>query len=450
MKAKQYVPPWKQPYIIAVAGSSGSGKTSVAQLIIKQLNVPWTVLLSMDNFYRTLTPEESAAAHRNEHDFDTPTAYDTDDLVKCLRDIKAGQRVNIPTYSFVEHARTDKTVSIYGANIVILEGIYVLYDHPGLLDLIDMKIFVDTDLDTCLARRLTRDMLHRGREMSGILNQWRKTVKPNFERYVRPTMANADVLIPRGRDNVVAIDMVAQHITKILTDKSERHLADLCSLIDDDELAAEEATWNSQIHELKQSPQLIGIHTILCSDDTKRADFVFYFDRIATLLVENALQHSKFENITVETPAGNTFEGVRRLGIDNTCAVAIIRAGECFDRSVKRTIPAVRMGKLLIQSDISTGEPKLHHLNLPTRISEPDAFVLLCDAQLSSGAAAIMATTVLVDHGVKEENIVFVCYLASKRGLQRYLNAYPNVHTVVGKILDGSHGRFIDTKYYGT
>ncbi|GMF02354.1 unnamed protein product [Ambrosiozyma monospora] len=122
-----YIPPWTSPYVIGVAGFSGSGKTTVAQQIIKQINEPWTVLLSMDNFYKPLTQEQRKKAFNSEYDFDTPEALDLELMFECVRNLKEGKRVEIPVYSFSLHDRTSEKITIYGANVIIIEGIYSLY-----------------------------------------------------------------------------------------------------------------------------------------------------------------------------------------------------------------------------------------------------------------------------------------------------------------------------------
>ena len=165
-----YEPPWANTSIIGVAGSSGSGKTSLALAIIKELNLPWVVIMSMDSFYKPLTPEESAKAFRNEYDFDAPEAIDFDILVERLGEIKAGycysyflvlgcnrltlrsKKADIPVYSFEKHARQERTTTIYSPHVLILEGIFALHDQR-VLDMLDLKIFAEAESDLCLSRR---------------------------------------------------------------------------------------------------------------------------------------------------------------------------------------------------------------------------------------------------------------------------------------------------------
>ncbi|RBQ93443.1 hypothetical protein VDGD_20353 [Verticillium dahliae] len=180
-KRLHYAPPWADVSIIGIAGSSGSGKSTLAHAICKKLNLPWVVILSMDSFYNPLTPEQSKKAFNNDFDFDSPEAIDFDVLTQCLRDLKAGKRAEIPVYSFAKHQRLDHSTTIYSPHVLILEGIFALYDQR-ILDLLDMKIFCEADPDTCLSRRVLRDVRERDRDVEGIMKQWFGFVKPNFEK----------------------------------------------------------------------------------------------------------------------------------------------------------------------------------------------------------------------------------------------------------------------------
>uniref|UniRef100_A0A8C5Z3R3 Uridine-cytidine kinase n=1 Tax=Marmota marmota marmota TaxID=9994 RepID=A0A8C5Z3R3_MARMA len=207
-----------------------SGKTSVAAKIVSSINVPWTVLISLDNFYNPLGPEDRARAFKNEYDFDEPNAINLDLAYKCILNLKEGKRTNIPVYSFVHHNRVpDKNIVIYGASVVVIEGIYALYDRR-LLDLMDLKIYVDADLDVCLARRLSRDIVSRGRDLDGCIQQWEKFVKPNAVKFVKPTMKNADAIIPSMSDNATAVNLIINHIKSKLELKSNEHLRELIKL----------------------------------------------------------------------------------------------------------------------------------------------------------------------------------------------------------------------------
>ncbi|KAL4987637.1 uridine kinase family-domain-containing protein [Aspergillus falconensis] len=380
---KRYSPPWADLSIIGIAGSSGSGKTSVAMEIVKSLNLPWVVILVMDSFYKSLNPEQHAKAHRNEFDFDSPDSIDFDVLVQCLRDLKQGKKVDIPVYSFVEHQRQAHTTPLYSPHVLILEGILAFHD-PRIVELLDVKIFVEADMDVCLGRRVLRDVKERGRDIDGIIKQWFNYVKPSYKKFVEPQRSVSDIIIPRGIENKTAIGMVVQHIQRMLEEKSEKHSATLQEL----RRIAFEEQLSPNVIMMPQTPQSIGMNTILQNPETEQVDFVFYFDRLAALLIEKALDYTSYAPKEVETPQHNLYNGLNQEGI--VSAVAILRGGSCLETALKRTIPDCVTGRVLIRTNEANEEPQLHYLKLPPGI-EQHSNVMLLDSQMSSGGAALMA-----------------------------------------------------------
>ncbi|KAI5965147.1 URK1 [Candida pseudojiufengensis] len=424
-----YIPPWTEPYIIGIAGNSGSGKTSISQQIIQGINQPWTVLLSFDNFYKSLTPEESEKAFENEHDFDKPDALDLDAVVETIQNLKKGGKAIIPVYSFAKHSRTERTNTIYGANVVIVEGLYALYDER-LLSMMDLKIYVDTDLDICLSRRLIRDILYRGRDLKGTIKQWQYFVKPNAVKYINPTKDNADLIIPRGLDNSIAINLMIKHIKNQLILKSRKHIQNLKNLGQTTSFKVEDYP-NLKI--LPITNQLRGINSLILDINTSRNDFIFYFHRVSGILIEfTQMNFFKYDPIQIKTMSGYEFKGLKSIQ-NQQVAISIIRSGDCFMTPLKKTYPELTVGKMLIQSDSSTGEPQLHFESLPRNINEIGK-IMLFDSQIISGAGAIMAIQVLIDHKVLENDIIFISYLSTEIGIRRILNVYPNVNLVIGKL----------------
>ncbi|KAF2031478.1 uridine-cytidine kinase 2 [Setomelanomma holmii] len=436
-----YEPPWGNASIIGVAGSSGSGKTSLALAIVASLNLPWVVILSMDSFYKPLTPEQSAAAFVNEFDFDAPEAIDFDVLVDRLTDIKNGKVAEVPIYSFEKHARLEKTTTIYSPHVLILEGIFALHDQR-VLDLLDLKIFAEADADLCLSRRLVRDVKERGRDIEGCIKQWFGYVKPNFYKYVAPQREIADIIIPRGIENKVAIAMVSDQVRKTLSDKSNSHQIELRRLGQ----IAEDSPLSPNAIVLKQTNQVKGMHTLLLDPNTSREDFAFYFDRMVALLIETACDFLPFRPSQVITPQHYAYMGLKKDA--DVSAVVVLRGGSAFETGLRRTIPDCRTGRILIQTNYSTGEPELHYRALPKGIAQ-HGLVLVLDPQFSSGAAALMAVRVLVDHGVQEGRIVFVTYTAGRVGVNRVLSVFPDIKVVVARLGDDSETRWVETKYLG-
>uniref|UniRef100_A0A8D2J007 Uridine-cytidine kinase n=1 Tax=Varanus komodoensis TaxID=61221 RepID=A0A8D2J007_VARKO len=182
-----------------LCGGSASGKTTVANKIIEALDVPWVVLLSMDSFYKVLNKEQQCQAACNEYNFDHPDAFDFDLLISVLRKLKEGKSVKVPVYDFTTHSRRKEWKTVYGANVIVFEGI-LAFANKELLQLLDMKVFVDTDSDIRLVRRLKRDIMERGRDVAGVIKQYSKFVKPAFEQYIEPAVQAADIVVPRGEE----------------------------------------------------------------------------------------------------------------------------------------------------------------------------------------------------------------------------------------------------------
>ncbi|KAI1499398.1 uridine kinase [Biscogniauxia marginata] len=439
-KRVHYSPPWADLSIIGIAGSSGSGKSTLSQAIVSKLNLPWVVILSMDSYYKPLDAEASRKAFLNEYDFDSPEAIDFDALVDTLRDLKAGKRAEIPVYSFERHQRMEETTDIYSPHVLILEGIFALYDSR-VMKLMDMRIYCEADADTCLSRRILRDVRDRGRTVEGCIKQWFGFVKPNYEKYVVPQRNHADIIVPRGIENRVAMTMVTQYIERKLLEKSTHHRAALKSL----EVGYETEPLSDRVIILKETPQLQSMNTLIQDIDTSSEDFIFYFDRLSCLLIEQALNNVHFKELTVETPAGNKYCGLTPKG--EVSAVIILRGGSAFEAGLRRVIPDCRTGRLLIQSNMRTGEPELHYLKLPKDINRHDS-VLLLDTQMSSGGSALMAVQVLVDHGVPQDRIVFATYSAGRVGIHRLTKVFPEITVVIGNMVSDFQDRWVEKRYF--
>lgn len=436
-----YSPPWADMNIVGIAGSSGSGKTSLAIEIVQSLNLPWVIILSIDSFYKSLTPEQNALAHKNEWDLDSPESIDFDLLVEKLIDLKQGKRTDIPVYSFEQHQRLDKTLSIYSPHVIILEGILALND-PRVLDLLDMKIFVEADADVCLSRRIVRDVRERGRTIEGTIKQWFSYVKPVFQRYVEPQREVADLIVPRGMLNKMAIQMIVNQIRQTLKEKSERHNEELEKLGQQ----SEDYSLSDNAIILGDKPQILGVSTILRNPITSQVEFAFYFDRLTALLIEKALDCHNYRSAEITTPQGYKYAGIKSAG--KVSAVVILRGGSCMETGLKRTIPDCLTGRLLIQSNIRTGEPELHYLKLFPDLASHET-VMLLDPQMSSGGAALMAVKVLLDHGVAEKKIVFVTCLAGRRGLKRLMTVFPKIKVVAATVVEDHEKRWVEERYFG-
>lgn len=193
------------PVVIGVAGGSGSGKTTVVRRIVESMGDDHVIVLEHDRYYHDhpeLRLEERAALN-----YDHPDSLETDLMVRHLLELRAGRPVELPAYDFARHSRRHTTDTAQSRQTIIVEGILIFSD-AGLRELMDIKVFVDTDDDTRFIRRLKRDVAERGRTMDAVIDQYLNTVKPMHLEFVEPTKRYADIIIPRGGHNAVAIDML--------------------------------------------------------------------------------------------------------------------------------------------------------------------------------------------------------------------------------------------------
>ena len=201
--------------VIGIAGGSGSGKTTLMKNLIARLGEQVTVL-SHDNYYKRhddMTYDERCLLN-----YDEPEAFDTSLMVYQLGELRRGFSIDCPVYDFTVHNRSNETTKIVPERVIIVEGI-LIFENKELRDLMDVKIFVDTDADIRLCRRIKRDVNKRGRSMESVLKQWQQTVKPMHELYVEPSKKYADIIVPEGGKNVVALDMIEWRIRKHLNEE---------------------------------------------------------------------------------------------------------------------------------------------------------------------------------------------------------------------------------------
>lgn len=191
--------------IIGIAGGTGSGKTTVVHQIMNELPETEVGIISQDSYYKET--QNLSFDERSLINFDHPRAIDFELLVTHLKELKAGNNINQPVYSFVTHNRTDDTIFTHPRKVMIVEGILILA-NAELRELFDVKIYVHADSDERLIRRLRRDIAERGRDMNEVLNRYQNTLKPMHEQFIEPTKAFADIIIPNDKYNTVAIDVV--------------------------------------------------------------------------------------------------------------------------------------------------------------------------------------------------------------------------------------------------
>jgi len=319
--------------------------------------------------------------------------------------------------------------------------------------MMDMKIFVDTDSDIRLCRRLQRDTQQRGRNFKDVLAQHKRHVQPAFKVFIAPTMAYADLIVPRGGENAVAINLIVQHVRSQLLAKGHKLRESL--IADGNDFDLEDSEMPSSLHLLPSSPQTKGLNTFLRNKDTNRDEFTFYSKRLIRIVIEHALSLLPYEDVVVQTPQGLSYEG-KTCSVTNVCGVSIICGGEPFEDALKDVCKDARVGKILIQTNTVTGEPELYYLKLPENIK--NYRVILMDSAVATGAAAMMAIRVLIDHDVQEDSITLVSLLMAMKGVHTIAYAFKNVKIVTSEVdpsLNNAHqiepgfGDFAD-RYFGT
>ncbi|PSC68860.1 uridine kinase chloroplastic [Micractinium conductrix] len=477
-----------EPFLIGVAGGTASGKTTVCDLIIQRLQEQSVVMLAQDSFYKSLT--EADLANLGEYNFDVPEAFDSQLLMECLAALKAGHHFDVPVYNFTTHSRSSETLRVMPADVIVLEGILVL--HMGeVRQLMNMKVYVDTDDDVRLARRIQRDVTVRGRDVGGVIEQYTKFVKPAFDQYVAPSRKFADVVIPWARgDNIVAIDLITEHIRMKLQQHDLRRIY-------------------PNLEVIPTNFQVRGMHTIIRDDTTYKADFVFYADRLLRLVVEAGLGYLPFTEKVVVTPTGHQYVGVDFA--KKLCGVSIIRSGESMENALRACCKGIKIGKILVHREkvwstmqrvgsssqmhgtpskqaplaaeasssgsgggdgtapspapptthrrtgstssasgevtarwpSSSGvlplrqqvEQELIYEKLPADIAE--RFVMLMDPILGSGTSAARAIEVLLERGVDEGRILFLTVIAAPEGIRRICGSYPRLKVLTSEIDEG-------------
>ena len=203
--------------VIGIAGGTGSGKTTLMKRLIQRFPQDITVL-SHDNYYKR--HDDLTYEQRSQLNYDEPAALETDLMARHLDILRRGEAIDCPVYDFTQHNRSDTVIHIVPRKVIIVEGI-LIFEHKELRDLMDIRIFVDTDADVRLCRRIKRDVRDRGRTLESVLEQYQTTVKPMHEMYVEPSKKYADIVVPEGGKNLVALDMIMGRI--------QRHLEEVCN-----------------------------------------------------------------------------------------------------------------------------------------------------------------------------------------------------------------------------
>ncbi len=203
----------KSPIVIGIAGGTGSGKTTLVNKL-KSVLGDEVVTLCHDYYYKANS--DLPIEERKKLNYDHPNSFDTDMMIRHIQQLKEGRTINRPVYDFVEHTRSFDTVTVGPKKVIIVEGI-LIFENRELVDQLDIKVFVDTDADVRIIRRIVRDVKERGRSLDSVITQYLNTVKLMHEEFVEPSKRKADIIIPEGGHNKVAVSMLLDQIKMLLT-----------------------------------------------------------------------------------------------------------------------------------------------------------------------------------------------------------------------------------------
>ena len=198
--------------IVGIAGGSASGRTTIVNKI-KSTFGDDILVISHDSYYKA--HNDLSYDERSRLNYDHPESFDTERMIQDVKKLQNGEEIDIPVYDYTVHNRSDQTIHVKPKKVILIEGILILYDK-ALRDLMDIKVFVDTDADERLMRRITRDISERGRSVESVLRQYQETVKPMHEQFVEPSKKYADIIIPRGGENTTGITILQEHLKLML------------------------------------------------------------------------------------------------------------------------------------------------------------------------------------------------------------------------------------------
>jgi len=421
------------PFLIGVAGGSASGKTTVCNKIIQGLGDRRCVMIALDWFYKGLEDNQDAS----NYNFDHPDSLDFELLLSCLEKLIQGEATQVPCYDFATHKRLAEKRLIHPGEVIIVEGILTFYPLE-IRQLLHMRIFVDEDPDTCLCRRIRRDVSSRGRTIESVLAQYEKFVKPSYDEFIAPTKRYADIIVPRGAENLVAIDLVIKHIALKLCQPDLRRLYPNLVIMGD-------------------NPQIQGLHSVFRNREASREDFIFHADRLIRLIAEEGLSLLPFQQSSVYTPSGELYHGFKYCA--ELASVSIMRGGDAMEAGLRAVCKNICIGKMLIAKDPLDdpgSDRKVIYCKLPSHLSRKHVFLL--DPILGTGKTAVKAIEELLRRGCSESRIVILSLVASSEAVAYCFSYFPQLklvtsavdrlHPSEGRVVPGL-GEFAD-RYFGT
>ncbi|BAM79395.1 uridine kinase [Cyanidioschyzon merolae strain 10D] len=394
-------------FVIGVAGPSAAGKSSVVERIVSAIGSHQCALLCLDSFYHGLPP----GCDPLEYDFDSPNAFDFESCAAAIKELALGKSVSLQSYDYVTHQRCGPEITLpSGTEVLILEGILTFY-HEKVRELLHLKVFVDEDADVCLCRRIQRDVVQRGRSVESVLAQYEKTVKPALDNFINPQKRLADIIIQRGVENVIAIDLLVKHIAVKLEQRGLNRLY-------------------TNLHEMPLTGQVRALHTCFRRCDASRDQFIFYVDRMIRLLVEEALNMLPFQTKRVTTPTGEVYQGFSFS--NRIAAISVSPGGEAMEHGVREVIREVRIGKVAVVAS-ADGNRMIEFHRYPPGVARRKLLILL--PVLDTGATLNTVLTDLARIGCMQSNMIVLSLIASPEAIAAVCgNGWTNVRLVVSAV----------------
>ncbi|KAK4530288.1 hypothetical protein CCYA_CCYA04G1145 [Cyanidiococcus yangmingshanensis] len=418
-------------FVIGVAGPSAAGKSSVVERIVSAIGSHRCALLCLDLFYHGLP----VGSNPLEYDFDSPNAFDFEACAETIKVLAEGRSVSLPSYDYVRHQRCGPEITLSGSTeVLILEGILTFY-HERVRELLHLKVFVDEDADVCLCRRIQRDVVERGRSVDVVLAQYEKTVKPALDNFINPQKRLADLIVQRGVENVIAIDLLVKHIAMKLEQRGLNRLY-------------------SNLHEMPLTGQVRALHTCFRRSDASRDQFIFYVDRMIRLLVEEALNMLPFRAKRVTTPTGDVYQGFSFT--TKLAAISVSPGGEAMERGVREVIREVRIGKVAVVAG-ACGDRLIEFRRYPPGLARRKLLILL--PVLDTGATLSTVLADLARLGCMQSSMIVLSLIASPEAIATVCNnGWTSVRLVVSAIDRGvnEHGLVVPgvgwfaERYFGT
>ncbi|OAF68730.1 hypothetical protein A3Q56_03519 [Intoshia linei] len=397
--------PTTEPFIIGICGGSASGKSTLTRNIENLLEESSSVsIISVDNFYHSLNKDQLKQAMKGLYNFDVPSAIDFDSCVKCVMDIKNGRNAQVPLYDFTVHQRKKETLTVLTNDVLILEG-FLSFSDRRLLEMMDLKIFVETDCDIRLARRLVRDTEFRNRTTESVLYQWKRDVQPSYKLFIEPCRKEADLIVPGGGHNSVALSLLTSTIymqlekRRIFKSKSIKYR----SIEDGHGPLPNQLIVLSNTADAKELYKYIKIKELQCFDE-----LIYRFKDLLKHMIHYSIVFEPNVNFMSNQVDTNHFDKNNMVGIH------VMHTNETITYKFTQISEKFTQGSIVMTQPVDHDDIKIHSHDIPLINENSKVIVLL--AAICTGQSSAMAINFLLKLKVPEKNIYLISLHTKKTG----------------------------------